>query len=174
MSDIKLSEDNMVVTSTTHTASYRLWYAFGDVTDLPLIDFSRNCHTTAAAKARYGRLVPWSALPDTSEKPSQRRLSKSCRRPNKSLWSKVKSTFTDQYFAPLMSRDLRRLPEALIMTAKDVLRDDGSMYARRLKDAGVKVTSAMFSAPHNIFALPEGNVTKKIALEISDFLNSRL
>ena len=127
MLDIKLSEDNLEVTSTTHTASYRLWYAFGNVTDLPLVDFSRNCHTTAAAKARYGRLLPWSALPDTSDKPRQRRLSKSCRRPNKSLWSKVKSTFTDQYFAPLMSRDLRRLPEALIIIAKDdVLRDDGS------------------------------------------------
>ncbi|XP_002736532.1 arylacetamide deacetylase-like [Saccoglossus kowalevskii] len=45
------------------------------------------------------------------------------------------------YFAPLLADDLSGLPQAYILTGEfDVLRDDGILYAERLKEAMVKVT----------------------------------
>lgn len=46
---------------------------------------------------------------------------------------------TNPYFSPLMQEDLSYLPQAFVMTCEfDVLRDEGIMYAKRLKAAGVK------------------------------------
>ncbi|KAK6034656.1 hypothetical protein COOONC_27828 [Cooperia oncophora] len=44
------------------------------------------------------------------------------------------------YVAPLMQEDMSHLPPAFVMTCEyDVLRDEGILYAKRLKEAGVKV-----------------------------------
>ena len=49
--------------------------------------------------------------------------------------------FQNPYFAPLMAASLSDLPEVYMFTAQhDVLRDDGLLYVRRLREAGVKVT----------------------------------
>lgn len=51
---------------------------------------------------------------------------------------------TDVRAAPLLAEQgvLGRTPKAYVMTCEfDVLRDDGLMYAKRLQDAGVTVTS---------------------------------
>ena len=46
----------------------------------------------------------------------------------------------DPYFAPLMAEDLSNLPQPLVYTVEqDVLRDEGFLYAYRIKEAGNKV-----------------------------------
>ena len=57
------------------------------------------------------------------------------------IWNRIKDVVTNPYFAPLMADDLTGLPDAYIITAEyDILRDDGLMYAKRLSNAGNKVT----------------------------------
>jgi acetyl esterase len=47
----------------------------------------------------------------------------------------------DPRLTPLLTQDLSRLPPTMIVTCgRDPLRDEGDMYAKRLRDAGVAVT----------------------------------
>jgi acetyl esterase len=53
--------------------------------------------------------------------------------------------------------ELRGLPEALVMVDEnDVLREEGEAYARRLAQAGVRVTSMRFNGTIHDFTLLNG------------------
>ena len=59
------------------------------------------------------------------------------------------------YFAPILEKDLRNMPDTLILTAEfDPLRDEGEAFGEKLKEAGNRVeVHRIAGAFHGYFAL---------------------
>nr|XP_061824016.1 neutral cholesterol ester hydrolase 1-like [Nerophis lumbriciformis] len=102
--------------------------------------FLSNRHQAAVLPQLRAR-VDWTALLPPKYKDGHELLSPHGQTPSERLGA---SGLQDVRAAPLLagSEALARCPRAYVVTCEyDVLRDDGLMYARRLKDAGVAVTA---------------------------------
>ncbi|KAJ8050329.1 Arylacetamide deacetylase-like 3 [Holothuria leucospilota] len=61
------------------------------------------------------------------------------------FWKESEKIFADPRFTPHFRKNMTGLPTAYVMTAGyDSLRDEGYLYAKQLKDAGVNVTFAHY------------------------------
>ncbi|XP_059848681.1 arylacetamide deacetylase-like isoform X1 [Hypanus sabinus] len=122
----------------------RFWSEYFSPDKSLLKAMGANAHTGLEARG-LSSLVNWSVLlPEKFRKEYKYTLP--ARGNEGTSHAKVPGVF-DPRAAPLLAEDkeLRALPQALIMTCEfDVLRDDGTMYATRLQQAGVQVALEHF------------------------------
>lgn len=96
-----------------------------------------NSHSTPELRQNFGKLVDWNLVP-------KELIPKGYTRPrnsgNAELASMLEEDITNPYIFPLMADDLSQLPPAFILTIEnDCLRDDGIIYAQRMKKAKSEV-----------------------------------
>ncbi|MDO4262023.1 MAG: alpha/beta hydrolase [Eubacteriales bacterium] len=92
------------------------------------------------------------------------------------LYARDREDRSDPLFAPLLEKDLERMPDTLILTAeKDPLRDEGEAYARRLAEAGNRVELHRIpEAQHGFFALGIKHIFVEESLAyINEFLKAK-
>lgn len=78
----------------------------------------------------------------------------------------------DPRISPLLARDFSGLPEALFIQAEcDALCDDGLIYAKLLRDAGVKVQCALYGGMPHAFILRTYRETFEALDRICAFLS---
>jgi len=99
--------------------------------------FLNNDHVSPAVKKMKVPYIDVTQLPskylDGYEKPS-------VETGNETMWNELKEKLLNPYFSPLVAERLVGLPITYIFTSEyDPLRDEGFLYANRLRNSGVKV-----------------------------------
>jgi len=94
---------------------------------------------------------------------------------NDTLWEELKDVFTDPYFAPLMARNLSRMPATFISTAEqDVLLDDGLTYAARLRQDGVDLQHRHYMTIHGTMSYMFLDAARDLVGDTADYLRGNL
>lgn len=149
-------------------------------------DFLNNNHTSPRLKrSQNASLVDqrlWMKRDLVRNKPLIEDSNKDLNFGNVELSNNIESLITDPFVAPLMANNslLQHLPEAYIVTCGyDFIRDDGVMYAERLKSAGTKVIHKHYSAGfHHAWLFPQGplkiSVGEQIVADLVEAIHTRL
>jgi len=96
---------------------------------------------------------------------------------NETMWNELKEKLLNPYFSPLVAERLDGLPLTYMFTAEfDPLRDEGFLYAHRLRSSGIQVQHAnMDIGIHGITlfysACPKVN---EVYQEITKFISDNL
>ena len=126
------------------------WMNYGNISYDYMEQFLANQHTSPQIKRSEfsKRITPDWYMPEHIRTPSLRTMDKPDNFGDEELFSRYETTLLDPYFAPLMATDeqLKGMPPAYVLTAGyDVLRDDGLIYARRLRSVEVPVKLAHYT-----------------------------
>ncbi|CAH1245206.1 NCEH1 [Branchiostoma lanceolatum] len=144
--------------------------------NMSLVDtFSNNGHTAALNKSRFASYVDRHFLDESVPRST----------PDEDVSIDLPDDIRDilnPYFSPLMAEDadLSGLPNTYVtVCGKDVLRDDGIMYAKRLGMAGVQVQLVRYpSGFHAIMSLAskpfQFEVGKQMEQDLTTFLRDHL
>lgn len=85
-----------------------------------------------------------------------------------SLYSPRLEDRKSEYTSPLLSKNLKGLPNTLIITAEfDPLMDEGEAYGNKLRDAGVSVISTRYKGVTHGF-ISMGKITKKAEQSLNE------
>ncbi|KAK3793171.1 hypothetical protein RRG08_009470 [Elysia crispata] len=104
--------------------------------------FKSNRHVSVQfrTKSKYAAYINKTNLPEkyrTSERDSPMMHEPH----NETVFQRIKHLVVDPRFSPLMADDVSGLPRTHIVAQRfDVVRDDGLLYAKRLRDAGVETS----------------------------------
>lgn len=96
---------------------------------------------------------------------------------NPPAWETIKKDVTNPFVSPIFARNLNNLPAAYVVTCQyDVLRDEGFLYAHRMKSFGTQVNhvnyESGFHGLYNLFEIfDEG---KSILDDMVNYLRSEL
>ena len=136
--------------------------------------FLNNDHVSPAVKKMKVPYIDVSQLPSKYlvgyEKPS-------VETGNETMWNELKEKLLNRYFSPLVAERLDGLPLTYLFTAEyDPLRDDGFLYAHRLRSSGVRVQHVnLDNGLHGMFhfydACPE---VDKMFTEMTKFIADNL
>ncbi|CAH1245212.1 NCEH1 [Branchiostoma lanceolatum] len=144
--------------------------------NMSLVDtFSNNGHTAALKKSRFASFVDRDFLDESVPRST----------PDEDVSIDLPDDIKDilnPYFSPLMAEDadLSGLPNTYVtVCGKDILRDDGIMYAKRLEMAGVQVQLVRYpSGFHGIMSMTSEpfyfEVGKQMDQEFATFLRDHL
>ncbi len=143
-----------VITVGALAASWSLYLTGGTELARPLLNDS---HTTTAVKGQIRETylnhnhIPMEYLYSPYNGPS-------VDHGDEDVWNRIKEAAFNPYLAPLLAKDLSGLPRTYILGVRcDCVRDDGILYAWRLRQAGVDVTDDILPRGfHGMMDLPYG------------------
>ena len=121
----------------THSMKAFFVASYLEGSDARIHAFMQNDHVSPAVKKMKEPYIDVTKLPSKYlvgyEKPSMDTG-------NETMWNELKEKLLSPYFSPLVAQRLDSLPLTYLFTAEhDALRDEGFLYAERLKSSGVKV-----------------------------------
>ncbi|GMT16399.1 hypothetical protein PFISCL1PPCAC_7696, partial [Pristionchus fissidentatus] len=155
------------------TVHYYLWYAGIDVNAHP--EYARaaltNGHVNEETRRLRDEIMDYSVLPAEFRHDANGTDLPVPAEPNEELMAQIGPFLTNPDFSPIMRRDLSNLPAALVVTVEyDVLRDEGAIYAHRLKKAGVPTKWSHYKhGIHGILNFPHLQITQELMAEVTDW-----
>lgn len=165
--------NNYVMLSKMEMVGFWLSYYQGNHDNMDV--FLANNHTTLTLKtSRYSKYVSHNLISEDYKHPNG--YYKLNNGENVDVAKRFEEVLLNPYYCPLMASGLKGQPPTYILTAEvDVLRDDGVMYAGRLRDAGVKVHHAHFERGfHGIFSMEALPIYKSVAADVYKYLDDNL
>src|SRR5262249_9327404 len=89
------------------------------------------------------------------------------------MYTGGKNLDDDPFVAPLRAESLAGLPPAIVVLGGcDPLRDEGRLYARRLREEGVEVEDICFAGPPHGFVNPDFPAAANAIERVGAFLRS--